>query len=285
MKIFISSTCYNLPDLRAELESFIIQNGHTPLLSDRDSFPVITGIHRHDVCLEAVTGCDLFVLIVDGRYGANYYGDPSISITHAEFKTALSMGINLIAFIREDVFYERQTYKKNANITGFRPCYVDDIRVFKLITDIQEHHSGPWAQPFKDVTNVKKLLNSIFESQKLGHQFQQKKQHVANTPRPVTTIDELIKIISKPAADFLAIINKKENESISDFLTRAINLIPDGSRTIGTLMDFEMGKYGISDYTYVLTIRPMDDDGSCWLCAEAATALGQSVRNELMNFK
>lgn len=52
MKIFISSTCYDLTDLRAEVESFLINKGHELLVSNRADFPVDIGVHRHEVCIQ-----------------------------------------------------------------------------------------------------------------------------------------------------------------------------------------------------------------------------------------
>lgn len=113
MKIFLSSTCYDLVDVRAELERFLEQKGHELLLSDRANFPVDVGLHRHDVCINNVKLADLFILIVDGRFGAPYYKDKNLSITWAEFNEALNTGLKIIPFVRKDVFNERQTYNHN----------------------------------------------------------------------------------------------------------------------------------------------------------------------------
>ena len=47
MKVFLSSTCYDLVDLRAILEQYFEKRGDQPLLSDRVNFPVDPGQHRH----------------------------------------------------------------------------------------------------------------------------------------------------------------------------------------------------------------------------------------------
>jgi hypothetical protein len=41
-KIFISSTCYDLIDLRAEIKEYIISLGLTPILSDHPDTPFET---------------------------------------------------------------------------------------------------------------------------------------------------------------------------------------------------------------------------------------------------
>ncbi len=113
MKIFLSSTCYDLKDLRAEIENYLIKTNHEILLSDRAAFPIKAKTHRHDVCIENAELCDLFLIVIDTRYGAPYYKDPSISITWAELRKAIETKKNIMAFIRKDIFNERQSCRHN----------------------------------------------------------------------------------------------------------------------------------------------------------------------------
>jgi hypothetical protein len=156
MKVFLSSTCYDLADLRARLEQYLTQNGHQPLLSDRPDFPVSPGKHRHDVCVEVASSADLLILVIASRFGAPYHQDPTISVTWAEYRAAAANGVKTLAFVRSSVFDERKTWKKNDG--KLNPSHCDDARIYQLIDEIQAN-SGVWNQPFKDVEEIVRLLD------------------------------------------------------------------------------------------------------------------------------
>lgn len=176
MKIFLSSTCYDLKDLRAELEIFLRAKDHSLLLSDRLNFPVNPSIHRHDVCIENVGQCDLYILIIDSRFGAPYYKDPSISVTWAEFREAIRTNRRIVSFVRKDVFSERDTFKKTKRLfleelEDFEKDKAEEIanrlkpstnnKIFDLIDEVQAHPSGIWQGFFDNSTEVKVQLDNL----------------------------------------------------------------------------------------------------------------------------
>jgi Domain of unknown function (DUF4062)/HEPN domain len=66
-KIFVSSTYFDLAQVREDIRTSISQMGHEPLLSEYSSFPTLPDIGTVENCKKAVQSCDLFVLIVGGR--------------------------------------------------------------------------------------------------------------------------------------------------------------------------------------------------------------------------
>jgi len=158
MKVFLSSTCYDLADVRAVLEDYLARHGHIPLLNDRHSFPVDPGMHRHDVCVHGVGDANLFILVVDGRYGAPYARNHEISITHAEFKAAAG-NVPMIAFVRRSIWDERNTFRENPSL---KPVTVDSAKTFELIDDVQAHPAGVWlVTQFDTVNNIIASLDSL----------------------------------------------------------------------------------------------------------------------------
>lgn len=158
MKVFLSSTCYDLADVRAVLEGYLQCHGHTPLLSDRHSFPIDPGMHRHDICVQQVSTADLFVLVVDRRYGAPYERNKDISITHAEFSAAAGK-VPMIAFVRRSAWDERNTFRANPSL---KLTAVDNPKTFKLLDEVQAHPVGVWiVTQFDDVTDIIATLDSL----------------------------------------------------------------------------------------------------------------------------
>lgn len=69
--MFVSSTCYDLAQVRADLSAFIEGYGFTPMLSETSSFPINPDSTTVENCRRAVhEHADILVLIVGGRYGA-----------------------------------------------------------------------------------------------------------------------------------------------------------------------------------------------------------------------
>jgi hypothetical protein len=279
MKIFLSSTCYDLVDIRAELERFLKEKGHELLLSDRATFPVEIGIHRHDVCINNVQNSDLFILIVDRRFGAPYYKDSSLSITWAEFNEALRAGRKIIPFVREDIFNERQSYHHNRKKgNSFEPFFADTTRVFDLIDDIQKHEGGFWIEQFKNSVEIKDRLENLIET---GHSL------LNVGPQPSTTYYDQIPLteVSGSTASFITkFVSKDKVEAINEeLLDKAIGSIPEGTKPFGEILGFEQIPGG-NDYYYFRPLRNSGDEGEI-IIGITPTALGDAVRKELLDLK
>jgi len=68
--IFVSSTCYDLKQIRSDLFDYFESCGYAPTLSEFSSFPVNPDSDTIDSCLDAVKNhSDIFILIIGGRYG------------------------------------------------------------------------------------------------------------------------------------------------------------------------------------------------------------------------
>jgi hypothetical protein len=69
--VFVSSTSYDLDQIRADLKQFIEGFGYEAVLSEYPSFPIDPDMRTVENCLRAVDQhADVFVLVVGGRYGS-----------------------------------------------------------------------------------------------------------------------------------------------------------------------------------------------------------------------
>lgn len=275
MKIFLSSTCYQSGDLRAVLERYIHDLGHVALLSDRLNFPIDPRKHRHDVCLEIASQSDLMLLVIEPRFGAEYYKDNSVSVTWAEFRAAINAGVRVLAFIRKSIFDERQTWRLNDR--KLTPAHCDDTRIFTLIDEVQAHPSGIWViTSFEDVTQILTRLETLggFET-------------FAKMESSSERIDIVSGGLSAETMDYLRVFTKKHEE-----LQFALGEIKDAR---DTLQFRGSGYQGIRQYSDMQAddstglvlhtpLRPAEDDGSSWYCVASLTPMGQRVLNELTEY-
>ncbi len=66
---FVSSTCYDLSQVRADLKDFLSDLGFEPLLSEISSFPVNPHSTTIENCVNAVKErADIFVLLLPNKW-------------------------------------------------------------------------------------------------------------------------------------------------------------------------------------------------------------------------
>ncbi len=105
VKAFISSTCYDLIDLRAELEAELRGLGIGPMLSDRPSSEFTVDPYRNsiDTCLANVRECDVFIIILSRRDGPplGRFGYKDVSATHLEYLEAVKAKKPIYMYVRD----------------------------------------------------------------------------------------------------------------------------------------------------------------------------------------
>jgi hypothetical protein len=152
--IFVSSTCYDLGQVRADLREFAISLGYEPVLSELDSFPVSPSADTLQNCLAAVRDrADLFVLIVGGRYGS--LSKTGLSITNLEYLEATAKGIPVFVFVRSDIITLLPTWEANPS-ANFSHA-VDSTQLFEFVDALRSQGSN-WVFPFSTVQDITSAL-------------------------------------------------------------------------------------------------------------------------------
>lgn len=171
LNVFVSSTCYDLSQIRADLRSYLESSGHNPVLSEFENFPIDPAQNTIENCVSAVrNNADIFLLIVGGRYGSEI--DTGKSITNTEFLAAKDKGIPIYAFINRKALNCFEIWKKNksADFADF----VDTPKIFEFILELRE--AKLWMFEFdtaQDIISVLKTQMSYLfkESLKIREKF------------------------------------------------------------------------------------------------------------------
>src|SRR5438445_8365067 len=111
MKVFVSSTCYDLIDLRAELRGDLRDLGAEAYFSDcKESDFVSSGEPSQnsiETCLENLRRCDVVVFILSQRYGPPLPGEYAPkSATHIEYAAAKASGKRIHFYVRDRLMAE-----------------------------------------------------------------------------------------------------------------------------------------------------------------------------------
>lgn len=155
-RVFVSSTVYNLADLRNAVYKCLSSLGHEPVLSEFPVFPIDPSIEAIENCKVNVrANTDLFLLIISSRYG---YVDEKTqrSIVKLEYEAAVNAGIDILVFVDKRVFelYDRWTLNQAVELGDI----VDSVEVLKFIQQIQKEQR--WILRFESNED---LISSLID--------------------------------------------------------------------------------------------------------------------------
>lgn len=217
--VFVSSTCYDLKQIREDLKDFFETNyGFQTMLSEFDSFPVDPCIGTFENCLNNVDkSADIFVLIIGSRYG--YVTEAGKSITNLEYLHAKAKGIPMFVFVNKQLYNQLKIWETNKK--GDFSSVVDNPQIFEFVSDIYSE-SKQWIYTYESVRDItatmKHQLGLIFSDgltyKKISHPLQ---PYIFNSDIPLGAVRALVE---KPYAweyKFLANVLKSEFEKLQKY--------------------------------------------------------------------
>jgi hypothetical protein len=154
--MFVSSTCYDLGQVRADLHDFLVSLGIEPVMSEFDTFPIDPAKSTLANCVDVVkTRADIFLLIVGGRYGST--DGTGKSITNLEFLEAQAKRIPKYVFVKRNVLDLLPIWRANPN--GDFSSAVDSTLVFGFVSSFRD--SGEvWVFPFDTAQDICSTLRT-----------------------------------------------------------------------------------------------------------------------------
>jgi len=156
--IFVSSTCYDLAQLRQNLHAFIESFGMIPVLSEFNSFPVDPNVGAIGNCLAGVKDiADIFILVVGGRYGSQTEGGRSF--TNLEYLEAKAKGIPRYVFVQKAILAAFPIWQNNRE--GNFTTTVDSPKLFEFLESISDPKDN-WLFPFESAQDIIDTLRKQF---------------------------------------------------------------------------------------------------------------------------
>ena len=180
LRVFVSSTCYDLSLLRSQIRQFIQSLGYEPIMSDYEDILYDPRKHTHTSCISEVRNCDMLVLIIGGRFGGkatdealkkvdfekilvenrkfeNVKEDGNFSITQLEVLKAIENGMPVYTFIDKKVLSDHNVYEKNK-----AGDWIDKI----TFPSIEKQETAKYIFEFINFVRSRSRGNNIFSFEK-----------------------------------------------------------------------------------------------------------------------
>lgn len=233
VNIFVSSTCYDLSQVRKDLKDFILSLGHNPILSEQNDFPIDPQLDNWENCINAVKKyADIFILIIGNKYGQ--VREDGKSITNTEYLTAIQKGIPVYTFALKQMTALLPMWERNQNADFSN--VVDNNKIFEFLSLVRKE-SGKWNFEFESVEDIKDTLQKQLSI--LFHDSLKYRARMVSTPYE----DLYLKISSKALG---IIMQKEDNYDIKFFM----QVMLDGINAYRPLRN---------DYNYSIILKPIQE--------------------------
>ncbi|MBI6115880.1 DUF4062 domain-containing protein [Salegentibacter maritimus] len=247
-RVFISSTFYDLRQVRADLDFFIEQMGYDPVRNEEGDIPYGKDEALEEYCYKEIKNIDILVCIIGGRFGSESKSNNRSSITQMELKAALSEGKQVYTFIDANVLSEYETYLINKEgETKYR--YVDDKRVYEFIEEIKSLKANNIIKGFETASDIVKYLREQMAG--LFQRFLEEQTRV----KEVSLIKGLEKTAStlNKLVNFLSDENKDQTDEINKILMISHPLVEELKAKLDVPYNFYFE--GLDDVKQLLKAR------------------------------
>lgn len=204
LKVFVSSTCYDLNIVRGQLRSFINNVGYEPVMSDYNDVLYDPRDHTHESCVKEIQNADIIILIIGSRFGGkatpkaiehldietikaaskstSFFEKGNISITQLEILKAVELEIPIFTFIDQKVSHDHLFYEKNKTKKGFLETVdfpsIDKretaIFIFEFINFIRHRSKNNSIVEFSRIEDIQEFLKKQWAALFQRFLFEQK---------------------------------------------------------------------------------------------------------------
>ena len=203
--MFVSSTFYDLRQVREDLERFISGLGYEAVLFEEGDIaygqdsPVEGYVHRE------IELCEILICVIGGRYGTESQENPGSSITQTELRTAIEKQVQVFIFIEHNVHAEYNTYLINKHTANINYRFVDNVRVYEFIESLYALPRNNPIAPFNTAADIVDFLRNQWAG--LFQRYLQDQKHLqgmraVDEMRSVSaTVEQLVRFLTEQRDD------------------------------------------------------------------------------------
>lgn len=288
-RVFISSTYYDLKQIRIDIDRFLKEIGYESVRNETGQIPYGKSISPEDGCYKEIANADIVVSIIGGKFGTTS-NDNAFSISQRELKKALEQDKQVFIFIDKAVYAEYNLWYKNKDkehIDSIDFYAVDNKKIFEHIEAIKALDNNNAYTTFESSHEIVGYLREQFAG--LFQQFlQQQKLNkeinlIAELSNTSNTLQQMIKHFSEA--------NKDHNSSINELVLSNHPAMTAIKKVLGTkirvfFLSYEELGYLLNSFGYKSQIMTTEDE-SCdieiWIREIKKSTINIFVSNELFD--
>lgn len=218
-RVFISSTFYDLRQIRADIDQFLRGLGYEAIRNEEGSIPYGKEDRLEDYCIQEVRHSDILISIIGGRFGSESKDEQTIekylqagSISQRELRAALESQKQVYIFIDKNVSAEYQTYLLNKGNSNVNYKFVDDQRIYSFIEEIKNLGINNNIKDFETSEDITCYLREQFAG--LFQRFIDDQRRIkevnliAELERTSKNLNQLVEFLSNQSKDQQEEINQ-----------------------------------------------------------------------------
>lgn len=244
-RIFISSTFYDLKQVRSDLDTFIENLGYDTIRNEEGDIPYGKEEALEEYCYKEIKSVDILVSIIGGRYGSESKRSNS-SISQMELKTAIKENKQVYIFIDKNVLSEFETYLLNKDNSLMNYRYVDDNRIYQFIEEIKSFNNNNNIKGFETASDISKYLKDQFAG--LFQKYMEEQTRIKEV--------SLIRNLEKTAQTLNKLVNylSDENKGQAEEINRILMINHPLVESIRTILNINYNFYieGLADLKSLL---------------------------------
>ncbi len=213
-RIFISSTFYDLRQVRSDIERFIRELGYEPVRHETGAVPYAKEEPLEKGAYREIELSDIVVFITGGRYGTESEHEPGYSISQVELNRALKAGIQVFIFVENNVHSEYNTYRLNKDNKEIKYSSVNNIKVFEFLDELYSIPSNNPITKFEIASDITNFLKEQFSG--LFHRFLQEQKRLEQV-RIIEQMNLTARTL-KDTVTYLTEERKNKDEAIKSIL-------------------------------------------------------------------
>lgn len=160
-RVFISSTFYDLKQVRNVVGNFIRDIGYEPVMHEHSDVAYTQNTPLEKDCYSELSSCDIVVCIIGNHFGSKSV-ENDFSITMNEINQAIKNQKKVYIFVANDVYVENRTYVQNKDSGCFKSAYADDLRIHEFLADLQAKVTNHVILPFDTTDQIVETLKKQF---------------------------------------------------------------------------------------------------------------------------
>ena len=198
-RIFISSTFYDLRQIRAELDKFITNMGYEPVRNEEGDIPYDKDEKLQEYCYREIDNVDILVSIIGSRYGSQAIleeKEKEYSVSMKELKTAYEKNKHVFIFIDKSVLTEYETYLLNKGSENVIYKYVDNAAIYKFIEEVKSWSHNNNIKEFETADDItlylREQLAGLFKQYIIDREHLKEVRIIQDIQDTARTLRELV---------------------------------------------------------------------------------------------